>query len=193
MIFFKTFYCWFHHWSNYKKPSIYQCLFLSSFHCLIQFRTLGDKRWKSVIRRCAQVSSHGQLQGCDWGYDCTSRSMAVSPPPLLGIVGNKKWMYFLSLSIWTARGTYWEQVMIKLLLSNQVWSIGKTRSMSVLGSLQFIIIFFVSSAIVLKMPAIGAWKLDRRMEFSVQVFPAGLLDYCWLKGDRFHRWMSEER
>ncbi|GAV07967.1 hypothetical protein RvY_17739-1 [Ramazzottius varieornatus] len=30
---------------------------------------IRDKRWKSVIRRCAQVSSRGQLQGCDWGYD----------------------------------------------------------------------------------------------------------------------------
>ncbi|OWA50716.1 hypothetical protein BV898_15225 [Hypsibius exemplaris] len=29
---------------------------------------IWDKRWKSIIRRCAS-SSHGQLQGCDWGYD----------------------------------------------------------------------------------------------------------------------------
>ncbi|XP_055343268.1 uncharacterized protein LOC129591596 [Paramacrobiotus metropolitanus] len=30
---------------------------------------IWDKRWKSVIRRCAQISAHGHIQGCEWGFD----------------------------------------------------------------------------------------------------------------------------
>lgn len=28
----------------------------------------GDGRWRTVVRRCAQISERGINWGCDWGY-----------------------------------------------------------------------------------------------------------------------------
>lgn len=33
------------------------------------FLITGDGRWRSVERRCAQISERGINWGCDWGYD----------------------------------------------------------------------------------------------------------------------------